>query len=125
MTTPRLAAFVIVLELLSNNVMEHLLYGRGISILAIGCDLGLALGTSRADSRDGLPRRRRALTYALTFYNPLLGDVPTAAHFIYYQRLLARDDEELRLRSNAFPSSSALSKFQSFATVDQELCDVD
>jgi hypothetical protein len=92
-----------VLELLSNNVMEPLLYGRGIGVSAVGVILaavfwgwlwgpvGLVLATPLTVCLVVAGRH----VPALQVFNRLLGDVPEVEpHIVYYQRLLAKDDDE-------------------------------
>ncbi|MEX0938712.1 MAG: AI-2E family transporter [Pirellulales bacterium] len=96
-------ALIAVLELFSNNFMEPLLYGRGIGVSAVGVILstvfwgwlwgpvGLVLATPLTVCLVVAGRH----VPALRFFNRLLGDVPEVEpHFIYYQRLLAKDDDE-------------------------------
>lgn len=96
-------AFIVVLELLSNNVMEPLLYGRGVGISPVAVILaavfwgwlwgpvGLVLATPLTVCLVVAGR----YVPALAFFSQLLGDAPAVEpHFIYYQRLLARDDDE-------------------------------
>ena len=96
-------AFIVVLELLSNNVMEPLLYGRGVGISPVAVILaavfwswlwgpvGLVLATPLTVCLVVAGR----YVPALAFVSQLLGDAPAVEpHFIYYQRLLARDDDE-------------------------------
>jgi predicted PurR-regulated permease PerM len=94
---------IAVLELLSNNVMEPLLYGRGIGVSAVGVILaavfwgwlwgpvGLVLATPLTVCLVVAGRH----VPALQVFNRLLGDVPEVEpHIVYYQRLLAKDDDE-------------------------------
>lgn len=96
-------AFIVVLELLSNNVMEPLLYGRGVGISPVAVILaavfwswlwgpvGLVLATPMTVCLVVAGR----YVPALAFFSQLLGDAPAVEpHFTYYQRLLARDDDE-------------------------------
>jgi hypothetical protein len=96
-------ALIAALELLSNNVLEPLLYGRGIGVSAVGVILaavfwgwlwgpvGLVLATPLTVCLVVAGRH----VPALRFFNRLLGDVPEVEpHFVYYQRLLAKDDDE-------------------------------
>lgn len=97
------AALVIVLELLVNNVLEPLLYGRGVGVSPVAVILaavfwgwlwgpvGLVLATPLTVCLVVAGR----YVPALAFFSRLLGDVPDVeSHFVYYQRLLARDDDE-------------------------------
>lgn len=96
-------ALIVVLELLSNNVMEPLLYGRGVGITPVAVILaalfwgwlwgpiGLVLATPLTVCLVVAGR----YVPALAFFSRLLSDVPESEpHFVYYQRLLARDDDE-------------------------------
>ncbi|WP_164103663.1 AI-2E family transporter [Candidatus Laterigemmans baculatus] len=96
-------ALIAVLELVSNNVMEPLLYGHGVGVSSVGVILaavfwgwlwgpvGLVLATPLTICLVVAGR----YFPALSFFNRLLGDVPEVEpHIIYYQRLLAKDDDE-------------------------------
>ena len=96
-------ALIVVLELLSNNVMEPLLYGRGVGITPVAVifaalfwgwlwgPVGLVLATPMTVCLVVAGR----YVPALAFFSRLLSDSPESEpHFIYYQRLLARDDDE-------------------------------
>jgi predicted PurR-regulated permease PerM len=96
-------ALIVVLELVSNNIVEPLLYGRGIGVSAVGVILaavfwgwiwgpvGLVLATPLTVCLVVAGRH----VPELGFFNRLLGDVPEIEpHFVYYQRLLAKDDDE-------------------------------
>jgi predicted PurR-regulated permease PerM len=96
-------ALIALLELISNNVMEPLLYGRGIGVSAVGVILsavfwgwlwgpvGLVLATPLTVCLVVAGR----YVPPLRFFNRLLGDVPEVEpHIVYYQRLLAKDDDE-------------------------------
>jgi hypothetical protein len=94
---------IALLELLSNNVMEPLLYGRGVGVSAVGVILaavfwgwlwgpiGLVLATPLTVCLVVAGR----YVPGLQIFNRLLGDVPEVEpHIVYYQRLLAKDDDE-------------------------------
>lgn len=94
---------IVVLELLFNNVFEPLLYGHGVGVSAVGVILaavfwgwlwgpvGLVLATPLTVCLVVAGR----YVPALGFLNRLLGDTPEVEpHIIYYQRLLAKDDDE-------------------------------
>ncbi|MBA3311896.1 MAG: AI-2E family transporter [Planctomycetota bacterium] len=96
-------ALIIVLELLSNNVMEPLLYGRGVGVSEVAVILsavfwgwlwgpiGLVLATPLTACLVVAGR----YVPAMSIFNRILGDVAEVEpHFVYYQRLLARDEEE-------------------------------
>jgi hypothetical protein len=96
-------ALIVVLELLINNVMEPLLYGRGVGITPVAVILaalfwgwlwgpvGLVLATPLTVCLVVAGR----YVPALAFFSRLLSDVPESElHFVYYQRLLAKDDDE-------------------------------
>lgn len=96
-------ALVLVLELVSNNVVEPLLYGRGIGISPVAViiaaifwgwlwgPIGLVLATPLTVCLVVAGR----YVPALSVFNRLLGEAPEVEpHFVYYQRLLAKDDDE-------------------------------
>jgi hypothetical protein len=91
------------LELVSNNVLEPLLYGRGVGVSSVAVILaavfwgwlwgpvGLILATPLTVCLVVAGR----YVPALAIFNRILGDVPEVEpHYIYYQRLLAKDDDE-------------------------------
>lgn len=94
---------VIVLELLSNNVMEPLLYGRGVGVSEVAVILsavfwgwlwgpiGLVLATPLTACLVVAGR----YVPAMSIFHRVLSDVSEVEpHVVYYQRLLARDEEE-------------------------------
>lgn len=94
---------VLTLELLSNNVMEPLLYGRGVGVSEVAVILsaivwgwlwgpiGLVLATPMTACLVVTGR----YVPALSLFNRILGDAPEVEpHVVYYQRLLARDEDE-------------------------------
>jgi predicted PurR-regulated permease PerM len=94
---------VLALELLSNNVMEPLLYGRGVGVSEVAVILsaivwgwlwgpiGLVLATPMTACLVVAGR----YVPALSLFNRILGDAPEVEpHVVYYQRLLARDEDE-------------------------------
>jgi hypothetical protein len=96
-------ALVIVLELLSNNVMEPLLYGRGVGVSEVAVILsavfwgwlwgpiGLVLATPLTACLVVAGR----YVPAMSIFHRVLSDVSEVEpHVVYYQRLLARDEEE-------------------------------
>lgn len=96
-------ALIIVLELLSNNVMEPLLYGRGVGVSEVAVILsavfwgwlwgpvGLVLATPLTACLVVAGR----YVPAMSIFHRILGDVSEVEpHVVYYQRLLARDEEE-------------------------------
>lgn len=96
-------SLVIVLELLSNNVMEPWLYGRGVGVSTAAVILGVMfwgwlwgpVGFVLATPLTACLVVAGRYMPALSLFNRFLGDVPEVeAHIIYYQRLLARDEDE-------------------------------
>jgi len=98
-----IVGFVLVLEVLSNNVMEPLLYGRGVGVSEVAVILaaivwgwlwgpiGLVLATPITACLVVAGR----YVPALAVFNRILGDAPEVEpHVVYYQRLLARDEDE-------------------------------
>ena len=109
---------VLVLELLSNNVMEPMLYGRGVGVSEVVVILsavfwgwlwgpvGLMLATPMTACLVVAGR----YVPALSLFNRILGDVPEVeTHFVYYQRLLARDEDEAQEIFDDVISESSLS----------------
>jgi predicted PurR-regulated permease PerM len=95
--------FFIVLELVSNNVMEPWLYGRSIGVSEVALliaaafwtwlwgPIGLVLSTPLTACLAVLGR----YVPHLEFFSVLLGDEPALeTHVTYYQRLLAKDQDE-------------------------------
>jgi predicted PurR-regulated permease PerM len=96
-------ALIVVLEMLSNNVMEPLLYGRGVGVSEVAVILsavfwgwlwgpiGLVLATPLTACLVVAGR----YVPAMSIFHRILGDVSEVEpHVVYYQRLLARDEEE-------------------------------
>ena len=96
-------SLLLVLELVSNMVMEPWLYGQSIGVSEVGLlvvtgfwtwlwgPIGLVLATPMTVCIVVLGRH----VPQLRFFDVPLGDAPVLApHAIYYQRLLARDQEE-------------------------------
>jgi predicted PurR-regulated permease PerM len=97
------AALFIVLELLSNNVMEPWLYGQSVGLSAIAVivsaifwtwiwgPIGLVLATPMTACLVVISR----YIPELTFFDRLLSEGPALQpHLSLYQRLLARDEDE-------------------------------
>lgn len=96
-------ALFLVLELLSNNIMEPWLYGHGIGVSVVALlvsaafwtwiwgPIGLILATPLTVCLTVIGK----YVPALAFLDRLLGDRPALQpHAAFLQRLLARDDEE-------------------------------
>ena len=94
---------IVVLELLSNNVMEPLLYGRGVGVSEVAVILGAIfwgwlwgpVGLVLATPLTACLVVAGRYVPALAVFNRMLGDAPEVEpHVVYYQRLLARDEDE-------------------------------
>ena len=94
---------IVVLELLSNNLMEPWLYGRGVGLSSVAVILGAVfwgwlwgpVGLVLATPLTACLVVAGRYVPALALFNRFLGDVPEVEpHFVYYQRLLARDEDE-------------------------------
>ncbi len=96
-------ALIVVLELFSNNVMEPLLYGRGVGVSEVAVILGAIfwgwlwgpVGLVLATPLTACLVVAGRYVPALAPFNRMLGDAPEVEpHIVYYQRLLARDEDE-------------------------------
>ncbi|MGC1275233.1 MAG: AI-2E family transporter [Planctomycetaceae bacterium] len=94
---------IVVLELLSNNVMEPMLYGRGVGVSEVAVILGAIfwgwlwgpIGLVLATPLTACLVVAGRYMPALALFNRILGDAPEVEpNVVYYQRLLARDEEE-------------------------------
>jgi len=96
-------AYIVVLELLSNNLMEPMLYGKSIGVSEVALLVAAAFWTwlwgpvglvLSAPLTVVLVVLGKHVPY-LSFLEILLGDAPALEpHVTYYQRLMARDQDE-------------------------------
>ncbi len=96
-------ALIVVLELLVNNVAEPLLYGRGVGVSEVAIILAAvfwgwlwgAVGLVLATPLTACLVVAGRYVPALAVLTRILGDEPDfEPHIVYYQRLLAKDDDE-------------------------------
>ena len=94
---------ILVLELIVNNVVEPLLYGRNVGVSEVAIILSAvvwgwlwgAIGLVLATPMTVCLVVAGRYVPALSFLDRLLGDNPEVdPHIVYYQRLLAKDDDE-------------------------------
>ena len=110
---------IVVLELLSNNLMEPWLYGRGVGLSSVAVILGAVfwgwlwgpVGLVLATPLTACLVVAGRYVPALALFNRFLGDVPEVEpHFVYYQRLLARDEDEAQEIFDEFAEEKSLAE---------------
>lgn len=128
------SAFLII-ELVSNNVMEPMLYGKGTGVSPVAVIVSAAFWTWLWGTSGLLMATPLTVCVAvigrhvepLRFLNILLGDEPALPRGVrYYQRLLARDEvEAMQILRKALPEFGLATTYDTVAIVALKLAERD